>query len=201
MPGSSRMSVSMRFRGGLSLFHAPCGLVPVLRRFNTSDHTASHFATRVAPEQQNSGNKLSRREMSRNKLPGTMSPLGVDRRFITPQYAGRGRQFCLNSHLSIRRRFAWALTSTFTLYLLPAATGTISQPQFFHSRDFSHDRVTLSESCDQFLNPNSQQWLHQHQRERIALGPIGSALQHVPSCPCVRSSMEWTLVSLAVFKR
>jgi len=68
---------SLGFRGGLALFHAPCGLVRMLRRFNTSDHTASRITTRIAPEQQIVA-IMSRHEMSRNKIPGKMSPLGLD---------------------------------------------------------------------------------------------------------------------------
>lgn len=77
MSGWSRTSNSLGFRGGLALFHTPCGLVRMLRRFNTSDHTASRFTTRVAPEQQTVA-IISSQEMSRNGLPGKISPLRLD---------------------------------------------------------------------------------------------------------------------------
>jgi hypothetical protein len=60
-------------QGGLVQFHTPRGLVQMLRRFNTSDHTASRVTTRISPEQQTVA-ILLRHEMSRNKLPRKMSP-------------------------------------------------------------------------------------------------------------------------------
>jgi hypothetical protein len=107
---------SLGFRGGLALFHTPCGgpNVASLQYFRPYS---------FAPWKDVS---------TRSRL-----------RLITPLYVGRGRQFC-------------GLHSIFTLYLLPAATGTSFGPQLFPSQDFLYDRVTSSESYDQFLNKNSQ---------------------------------------------
>jgi len=74
MSGWNRDSSSFRVGSGFRLFHAPCGLAQMLRRFNTSDHTALSFAPRIAPEQRTVAKSL-RRLISCLHIPRTMSGL------------------------------------------------------------------------------------------------------------------------------